>query len=114
MSSGLLCVTTDVGDAPYLLDDCGILVPKNNPAALAEAIRKMVFLSAEEQDVLRFKSRQRIIEHFSILFPPPWLQAVYESQEEFLIQTQQVKLKIPIELAAQKVPVVPVTGVERE
>ena len=67
MSSGLLCVTTDVGDAPYLLDDCGILVPKNNPAALAEAIRKMVFLSAEEQDVLRFKSRQRIIEHFSIL-----------------------------------------------
>lgn len=66
MSSGLLCVTTDVGDASFLLDDCGFLVPKNNPAALAEAIRKMVFLSAEEQDVLRFKSRQRILEHFSI------------------------------------------------
>ena len=44
MASGLPVVATTVGDIPRLVDDgvTGILVPPNDPAALAQALRELV------------------------------------------------------------------------
>jgi glycosyltransferase involved in cell wall biosynthesis len=44
MASGLCVVSTNVGGIPYLLDaerDC-LLVPPNDPSAMAEAVRRLV------------------------------------------------------------------------
>ena len=38
MASGLPCISTDVGDAKYIVQDLGSIVPPRNAQALADAI----------------------------------------------------------------------------
>lgn len=66
MSCGVPTVVTDVGDAPMLVGDTGIVVPVRTPAALADAWRALL---AEPADVRKRRStaaRARILDHFSI------------------------------------------------
>lgn len=66
MAMGLPCVTTDVGDAAYLLGDCGVIVQPKNSAALAQGIEKIVMLSSEERQRWGEMARQRIKKNFTL------------------------------------------------
>lgn len=66
MACGVPCVATDVGDCAYLLGDAGRIVPKENPVALAAAIRELCQLSAADRNRLGQAARQRIIDSFSM------------------------------------------------
>ncbi len=63
MACGVPCVVTDVGDCAYLVGDTGIVVPPNNPVALAQAWEKMLSLDLEE---LGRRARERIVKNFSV------------------------------------------------
>jgi len=66
MAVGLPCVTTDVGDAAYLLDSPEWVVPAASPDKLAEKLDAMLSLPAAERAVLGEASVRRIREHFTM------------------------------------------------
>ena len=66
MASGLPCVSTDVGDAKYIVQEFGEIVPPRNSAVLAQAILKYVQQSNDEKLQLKQAVRERVEAHFSI------------------------------------------------
>jgi glycosyltransferase involved in cell wall biosynthesis len=66
MASGLPCISTDVGDAKYIVQDLGFIVPPRNTAALANAILSYVNLSLDAKQQLKQASRKRVEQNFSI------------------------------------------------
>lgn len=66
MASGVPCVTTDVGDAEFIVQKNGFVVTPRNSKQLSEAIVTYVNLSIEEKKGLKLSSRQRIETSFSI------------------------------------------------
>lgn len=66
MACGLPCVVTRVGDAEWILDDAGLVVPVSNAQALADAWSKMIDVGSAERQRLGTLGRQRILEYFSI------------------------------------------------
>lgn len=63
MACGVPCVVTDVGDSALLVGDCGIVVPSQDPAALAAGIIRSLAANRTETGN---KGRTRIIEGFSV------------------------------------------------
>lgn len=49
MASGLPCIATRVGGMPALLGDAGILVPRRDPEAIAQAIGRLIESPQERQ-----------------------------------------------------------------
>jgi glycosyltransferase involved in cell wall biosynthesis len=66
MSSGVPCVVTAVSDLPQVIGDTGRAVPPQNAEALAEGLREMIRLGAEQRQQLGAAARQRIIDQFSL------------------------------------------------
>lgn len=66
MSVGTPCVVTDVGDAAFLVDETGSVVPPSQPDALAAAIEAMAALEPERRRELGAAARERVASHFSI------------------------------------------------
>ncbi|RFS29446.1 glycosyltransferase [Acinetobacter sp. SWAC5] len=66
MASGLPCISTDVGDAKYIVQDLGAIVPPRNAHALAEAILAYVQKPEAEKHVLKQATRERVEQNFSI------------------------------------------------
>ncbi|MGV2950399.1 glycosyltransferase [Acinetobacter sp. AGC35] len=66
MASGLPCISTDVGDARYIVDQLGAIVPPRDPEALANAILDYVHSSQVEKLQLKQATRARVEQHFSI------------------------------------------------
>lgn len=66
MASGLPCISTDVGDAKYIVQDLGSIVPPRNVQALAQAILKYVQQSNDEKLQLKQAVRERVEQNFSI------------------------------------------------
>ncbi|MCL6239222.1 glycosyltransferase [Acinetobacter sp. ANC 5033] len=66
MASGLPCISTDVGDAKYIVQDLGAIVPPRNAQALADAILAYVAKSNAEKIALKQATRQRIEQNFCI------------------------------------------------
>lgn len=66
MMAAKLCVTTDVGDAAFLLGECGLVIPKQNSLALANAVMKLLALLDDERASLQTKARNRILTEFSM------------------------------------------------
>jgi glycosyltransferase involved in cell wall biosynthesis len=64
MACGVPCVVTDVGDARLLVGDTGIVVPKNDPAALAEAWARLSDPALRAR--LGRAARDRIVSQFSL------------------------------------------------
>jgi glycosyltransferase involved in cell wall biosynthesis len=69
MASGTPCVTTDVGDAAFIVGDTGWVVPPKDPQSLANAIRLALdekHLRNEQWIERKTESRNRIVDNFSI------------------------------------------------
>ncbi len=63
MSCNIPCVVTNVGDAALIVGDTGLVVPRRNPDALAEAMLEMV---GNVRSGLCGMPRQRIVSKFSL------------------------------------------------
>lgn len=69
MACGTPCVTTDVGDAAFIVGDTGWVVPSKNPGAIASAI--LIAISEWKNNPQAWHKRkqacrQRIVENFSV------------------------------------------------
>lgn len=68
MACGTPCITTDVGDAAFIVGDTGWVASPSNPNMLAEVIQSaLVAFSDKDGWKLRcVAARNRIVEHFSL------------------------------------------------
>lgn len=66
MASGLPCITTDVGDARYIVEDMGWVVAPRDVVALKAAILEYVELAQAEKYSLKQQTRARVEQNFSI------------------------------------------------
>lgn len=66
MCMELPCVVTDVGDAAFLLGDAGLVVPKEDAAALARGMEELVGIGRQERQALGQKAKARILAEFSM------------------------------------------------
>jgi glycosyltransferase involved in cell wall biosynthesis len=66
MAMGLPCITTDVGDAAMLLADTGVVVPKENSAALAQGVEKLLALDLDARHALGMRAKARVEAEFSM------------------------------------------------
>jgi glycosyltransferase involved in cell wall biosynthesis len=66
MACGLPAVATDVGDAKLIIGDTGLVVPPENPDALAAAIRQLAGESAGARAERGSRARARIAENFTL------------------------------------------------
>lgn len=82
MAMGLPCVVTDVGDAAMLVADTGYVVPKEDSAALAAGLEKMINLDSEARAALGAKAKQRIMAEFTIDRARERFESIYKSLTE--------------------------------
>lgn len=66
MSTGLLCLSTDCGDAAEMLGENGIVVPRDDVAALARGMRKALIMPAAERNAMRVAVRQRAVKEYTL------------------------------------------------
>jgi glycosyltransferase involved in cell wall biosynthesis len=66
MSSGLVPIATDVGDAKIIVGDAGMIVPPGNAQAFAEALSKAAVLAPDTRRNLGLQARERIVSQFSM------------------------------------------------
>lgn len=66
MAVGLPCITTDVGDAAYMLDNPEWVVPAASPNKLADKLNAVLSLPAAEREALGQAAARRIREHFTM------------------------------------------------
>ena len=66
MALGILCVTTDVGDAAFLLNDKSQTVAAESPELLAEVLYNSALLSDAEKKQKVLNAKSRIAELFSL------------------------------------------------
>ena len=79
MAMRKVCVVTDVGDAAYLLGDCGVVVPKEDSVALAEGMAKLLSLSSADRAELGDRAHARIASEFTMERARERFEAVYAS-----------------------------------
>lgn len=66
MACGTSCVTTDVGDAAYIVADTGVTVESGNMRQLAEGLLTILELSDIDKNSLGRRARLRVEENFSL------------------------------------------------
>lgn len=66
MACAVPTVSTDVGDASWLLGDCGSTVPPGDPDSLATATCQVLALPTQDRVAIGQKARRRIVEDFGI------------------------------------------------
>lgn len=66
MAMGRPCVTTDVGDAAFVLGECGVIVPAESTLALAQGLNKLLSISPRQRAEMGDKARARIAQEFSM------------------------------------------------
>jgi len=66
MGCGVPCVVTDVGDSALIVGDSGIVVPPQNPCALADAWHKLIEIGHKGRRQLGRVARKRIEKNFSL------------------------------------------------
>ena len=66
MACALPCITTDAGDASFVLGDDTWVVPTESPTALANALVRMSALDNSERRALGERNQCRVASEFSI------------------------------------------------
>lgn len=66
MGMGLPCVVTDVGDAAMLVAETGVVVPKEDSAALALGLQQLLAMRPDARQQLGQKAKARIHAEFAI------------------------------------------------
>lgn len=66
MASGIPCITTDVGDAKYIVDETGYVIAPKNSDKLQQTVKKYVNLTKEEKLKLKVQARKRILDNFEL------------------------------------------------
>jgi glycosyltransferase involved in cell wall biosynthesis len=79
MSAETVCVTTDVGDAAYVVGETGFVVQPRDPSALAQAVIGVLQLDEDKRRRLGAAARQRVEQHFSLPQVASRYDAVYGS-----------------------------------
>lgn len=79
MAMGLPCVVTDVGDGAMLLADTGIIVPKDDPEALAVGLGKLLAMSFDTRQLLGQKAKTRVQTEFSMARCTERFETVYQN-----------------------------------
>lgn len=64
MACGVPAVTTDIGDAAWIVGDTGIVVPPRNPGELARGMNRM-FDRLSREPSLKDQARLRIVQNFN-------------------------------------------------
>lgn len=82
MAMGLPSVVTDVGDAAMLVADTGLVVPKENPPALAEGLARFVAMTAGERRAMGQRARRRIQSEFALERTRERFEAIYQRLAE--------------------------------
>ncbi|MFS2015438.1 glycosyltransferase family 4 protein [Massilia sp. CT11-108] len=77
MGMGVPCVATDVGDTRVLVQDIGIVVPREDSAALAAGLEKVIEMPAEERHALACIGKARVRENYTIERARDRLEALY-------------------------------------
>ena len=67
MAMGLSCITTDVGDAAMLLANTGVVVPKEDSAALARGVEHLLLLDQAARHAMGMQAKARVEAEFSII-----------------------------------------------
>lgn len=67
MACAVPCVVTDVGDSALLVGDTGVVVPAEDPGALATAWGDILTMAPERRAALGNAARRRVAQHFSLL-----------------------------------------------
>lgn len=66
MSSGTICLSTDVGGVRNLISDYGVIVSVNDPRKVCDGWERILSMDINEKRTLEEKSRIHIIENYSI------------------------------------------------
>jgi glycosyltransferase involved in cell wall biosynthesis len=66
MSTGLVPITTDVGDARRIVADTGTVVPPRDASALARALAVVAGMSGDDRRKKGLLARDRIASQFSL------------------------------------------------
>jgi glycosyltransferase involved in cell wall biosynthesis len=66
MACGIPCVVTDVGDARAIVDNLGVVVPPNDPAALAAGLIALRTRLAGDRKPISDAQRRSIVERFGV------------------------------------------------
>lgn len=66
MACGVPAVASDVGDVREIIGDTGLVVPSQNPSAMAGALCRILAMPAQKRKNLGKKARQRIQDNYSM------------------------------------------------
>jgi glycosyltransferase involved in cell wall biosynthesis len=66
MACGVPCVATDVGDSSVLVADTGVVVPPDDPVALAGAMARLLAMRADDRRSLGRSARERVKANYSL------------------------------------------------
>lgn len=79
MACGVPCAVTEVSDLPWIVGDCGRVVPPRNPQALAKAWKDLIEIGRQGRAALGLAARSRVAELFSLSSVAEQYEALYES-----------------------------------
>lgn len=79
MACAVPCVVTDVSDLSWIIQNAGVVVPRNNPSSMAHALGEMLELGAEGRQALGQAGRARVIDHFRLSSIAEQYSTLYES-----------------------------------
>lgn len=78
MAMGLPCVVTNVGDAAMLVADTGVVVPKEDSAALALGLGQLLAMTPDARQQLGQKARARIHAEFTMELARERFESIYQ------------------------------------